>query len=68
MDKVHIKHDLVHDKREGCLVVGFIILGSTNNQLIEFENALCTEKSDASVYGKRYVKYLELSLCSVCMW
>ena len=48
MDEVHIKHDLVYDKHEGCLV-GFINLGSTNNQLIEFENALCTEKTEPTL-------------------
>ena len=48
MDKVHIKHDLVYDKHEGCLV-GFINLGNTNNQLIEFENALRTEKTEPTL-------------------
>ena len=48
MDEVHIKHDLVYDKHEGCLV-GFVNLGSTNNQLIEFENALCAEKSEPTL-------------------
>ena len=48
MDEVHIKHDIIYDKHEGCLV-GFINLGSTNNQLIEFENALCTEKTEPTV-------------------
>ena len=48
MDEVHIKHDLVYDKHEGCLV-GFVNLGSTNNQLVEFENALCAEKSEPTL-------------------
>ena len=39
MDEVHIKHDLVYDKHEGCLI-GFMNLGEINNQLIEFEKAL----------------------------
>jgi len=39
MDEVHIKHDLVYDKHEGHLI-GFVDLGSTNNKLLEYENAL----------------------------
>ena len=39
MDEVHIKNDLVYDKNEGCLI-GFVDLGSTNNRLLELENAL----------------------------
>ena len=44
MDEVHIKNDLVYDKHQGCLV-GFIDLGNTNNRLLEFESALCGDKS-----------------------
>ena len=43
MDEVHIKHDLVYDKHEGCLI-GFVDLGEVNNQLIEFENALAGDQ------------------------
>ena len=35
MDEMHIKHDLVYDKHNGSLI-GFVDLGSTNNQLLEF--------------------------------
>ena len=38
MDEVHIKNDLVYDKNEGRLI-GFVDLGSTNNRLLELENA-----------------------------
>ena len=44
MYEVHIKNNLVYDKTQGCLI-GFVDLGSTNNRLLEFENALCGEKS-----------------------
>lgn len=43
MDEVHIKHELVFDKHEGSLI-GFVNLGETNNQLIEFEVALSSEE------------------------
>ena len=43
MDEVHIKHDLVYDKHEGCLI-GFVNLGEVNNQLIEFEKALAGDQ------------------------
>lgn len=42
MDEVYIKHELVYDKHEGSLI-GFVNLGETNNQLIEFEVALSGE-------------------------
>ena len=45
MDEMHIKHDLVYDKHDGSLI-GFVDLGSTNNQLLEFEKALAAEKTD----------------------
>ena len=43
MDEIHIKHELVFDKHEGSLI-GFVNLGETNNQLIEFEAALSSEE------------------------
>lgn len=48
MDEVHIKNDLVYDKHQGCLI-GFVDLGSTNNRLLEFENALCGEKGQSKL-------------------
>ena len=44
MDEMHIKHDLVYDKHEGSLI-GFVDLGSTNNQLLEFEKALAAKET-----------------------
>ena len=43
IDEVHIKEDLVYDKHEGCLI-GFVDLGSINNQLLEFEAVLSADK------------------------
>ena len=43
IDEMHIKEDLVYDKHEGCLV-GFVNLGTINNQLLEFEAALSADK------------------------
>ena len=39
MDEVHVKDDLVYDKHEGTLV-GFVNLGETNNQLLQFQSSL----------------------------
>ena len=39
MDEIHIKSDLVYDKHQGCLL-GFINLGETNNNLLNFESSL----------------------------
>jgi len=36
VDEMHIKHDLVYDKHSGALI-GFVDLGNTNNQILEFE-------------------------------
>jgi len=44
IDEVHIKEELVYDKHEGCLI-GFVNLGETNNQLLEFESALSENNS-----------------------
>ena len=48
IDEVHIKEDLVYDKHEGCLI-GFVNLGTINNQLLEFEAALSTDKEYRSL-------------------
>lgn len=48
MDEVHIKADLVYDKRNGKLV-GFVNLGETNNHLLKFESALANKKTDCSL-------------------
>ena len=44
IDEIHIKEELVYDKHEGCLI-GFVNLGETNNQLLEFESALSESNS-----------------------
>ena len=43
MDEVHIKNELVYDKHHSSLI-GFVNLGDTNNQLLEFENALYNDE------------------------
>ena len=45
MDEMHIKHDLVYDKHSSSLI-GFVDLGNTNNQILEFERALAAEKTE----------------------
>ena len=64
MDEVHIKHDLVYDKHEGCLV-GFVDLGNTNNQLIEFENALAAEKPQPTLASTMLVFMVRRLLCKL---
>ena len=46
MDKVHIKHNLVYAKHEGCLM-GFVNLGEINNKLIKFGQALSDDQESA---------------------
>ena len=41
-------HDLVYDKHD-CSLIKFVVLGSTNNQLLEFEKALAAEKTDRTL-------------------
>ena len=48
MDEMHVKHDLVYDKHSGSLI-GFVDLGSTNNQILEFEKALAAETTDRAL-------------------
>ena len=45
LDEMHIKQDLVNDKHEGSLI-GFVDLGCTNNQTLEFESALTVGKTE----------------------
>ena len=45
MDEMHVKEELVYDKHEGCLI-GFVNLGSINNQLMEYEAALSQDTTD----------------------
>ena len=50
MDEMYIKHDLVYDIHNGSLIIsGFVDLGSINNQLLEFENALAAEKTESKL-------------------
>ena len=44
MDEVHINSDLVYDKHNGNLI-GFVNLGDTNNKLLQFENAMCSDEN-----------------------
>ena len=44
IDEVHMKEELEYDKHEGCLI-GFVNLGETNNQLLEFESTLAEDNS-----------------------
>ena len=62
MDEVHIKHDLVYDKHEGCLI-GFVDLGRTNNQLLEFENALAAKKTEPTLASTMLVFMIRGLLC-----
>ena len=52
VDEVHIKDDLVFDKHSGN-ILGFINLGNTNNQLIEFEQSIMCEQ-ESQLHGNIY--------------
>ena len=45
MDEMHVKEELVYDKHQGCLI-GFVNLGTVNNQLMEFEAAVSQDTTD----------------------
>ena len=45
MDEVHFKEELVYDKHEGSLV-GFVNLGATNNQLLDYEASISQSNGD----------------------
>ena len=62
MDEMHIKHDLVYDKHDGSLI-GFVDLGSTNNQLLEFEKALAAEKTDRTLASTMLMFMVRGLLC-----
>ena len=48
MDEIYIKSDLVYDKHEGTLV-GFVNVGETNNQILEFEAIISNGESSPSL-------------------
>ena len=48
MDEIFIKNDLVYDKHDGSLI-GFVNIGDTNNQILEFEAIVNTGESCASL-------------------
>jgi len=62
MDEMHIKHDLVYDKHSGSLI-GFVDLGNTNNQIMEFEKALSAEKTDRELASTMLVFMVRGLLC-----
>ena len=62
MDEMHIKHDLVYDKHNGSLI-GFVDLGNTNNQLIEFEKALSADKTERTLASTMLVFMVRGLLC-----
>ena len=60
----YIKHDLVYDKHDGSLV-GFVDLGSTNNQLLEFEKALAAETTDCTLASTMLVFMVRGLVCNL---
>ena len=54
IDEIHIKEELVYDKHQGCLI-GFVNLGETNSQLLEFEAALSQESKRAPLASSMLV-------------
>ena len=62
VDEMHIKHDLVYDKHSGSLI-GFVDLGNTNNQILEFEKALSAESTDRELASTMLVFMVRGLLC-----
>ena len=48
MDEIYIKSDLVYEKHEGTLV-GFVNVGDTKNQILEFEAIISNGESSPSL-------------------
>ena len=48
MDEIYIKSDLVYEKHEGTLI-GFVNVGDTNNQILEFETIISNGESSPSL-------------------
>ena len=77
MDEVHIKEELVYDKHEGSLI-GFVNLGATNNQLLEYEAAISQSNDNPplassmlvfmvrGLFGKLNYPYVQFSCDSLC--
>ena len=64
MDEMHIKNDLVYDKHEASLI-GFVNLGKTNNQLLEFEEALLSEKTELPLASSMLVLMVRGLFCQL---
>ena len=64
MDEVHIKDDLVYDKHEGTLI-GFVNLGETNNNLLDFEASLSGESLQSSLATSMLVLMVRGLLCKL---
>jgi len=64
MDEMHIKHDLVYDKHNGSLI-GFVNLGNTNNQIMEFERALAAEKTEQTLASTMLVFMVRGLVCKL---
>ena len=63
MDEMHIKNDLVYDKHEASLI-GFVNLGNTNNQLLEFEQALLSDETEPPLASSMLVLMVRGLFCS----
>ena len=61
---MHIKNDLVYDKHEASLI-GFVNLGKTNNQLLEFEEALLSEKTELPLASSMLVLMVRGLFCQL---
>ena len=77
MDEVHIKEELVYDKHEGSLI-GFVNLGATNNQLLEYEASISQSNGDRplassmlvfmvrGLFAKLNYPYVQFAYDSLC--
>ena len=51
MDEIHVKEDLLYDKHEGT-ITGFLNLGDTHNQLLQFGAALHSDAPQQQLLSK----------------
>ena len=71
VDEMHAKEDLVFDKHKINLL-GFLNLGDTNNQLLQFEKSVSAEEQQEhelakTMLGSRAILKPLFSLCTICI-
>ena len=57
LDEMHIREDLVYDKRTGRMI-GFTNLGDINNHLLAFERSVEENRTEGNVLAKTMMAFM----------